>query len=67
MASMIPRDRFPEMVAWMFPLIGHNDRENMTCIWQMMMPAPAFDGVKDLIKKSIGNDWAELTRRIPTL
>ena len=67
MASMVPQDRFPEMVAWLFPLIGHNDRENMTRTWQMMMPAPAFNGVKDLIKKSIGNDWTELTRRIPTL
>ena len=67
MASMVPQERVPEMVAWLFPLIGQNDRENMTRTWQMMMPAPAFNGVKDLIKKSIGNDWTELTRRIPTL
>jgi len=33
----------------------------------MVMPAPAFAGVKELIKKAIGNDWAELTRRISTL
>jgi hypothetical protein len=67
MAGMIPQERFPEVVAWLFPLIGHDDRENMTRIWQMVMPAPAFAGVKTLIKKSIGSDWAELTRRIPTL
>src|SRR6266481_3232428 len=34
MASTVPQDRFPELVAWMFPLLGHDDRENMTRIWQ---------------------------------
>jgi hypothetical protein len=67
MSSTIPQERFPEVVAWMFPLMGHDDRENMTCIWQMVMPAPAFAGAKELIKKAVGSDWAELTHRIPTL
>jgi hypothetical protein len=67
MAGMIPQDRFPEVVAWLFPLIGNDDRENMTRIWQMVLPPPAFAGVKDLIKKSIGSDWGELSRRIPGL
>jgi len=67
MSSMVPRERFPELVAWLFPLIGHDDRENMTRIFQLVMPTLAFAGVKELIKKAIGSDWAELTRRIPTL
>ena len=67
MASTAPQDRFPEVVAWMFPLLGHDDRENMTRIWQMVLPAPAFTGAKQLIQKAIGDDWAELMRRIPTL
>jgi hypothetical protein len=67
MASTVPQDRFPEVVAWMFPLLGHDDRENMTLIWQMVMPAPAFAAAKQLIQEAIGDDWAELTRRIPTL
>ena len=33
----------------------------------MLMPPPAFARAKQLIQKAIGNDWAELTRRIPTL
>jgi hypothetical protein len=33
----------------------------------MVMPAPVFSGVKELIRKAIGSDWAELSRRIPTL
>lgn len=67
MASQAPPERFPEFVAWMFPLIGHDDRENMTRIWQMVMPAPVFEGAKQLIQKTIGEDWEELRRRIPTL
>lgn len=67
MAGAVPQERFPEVVAWLYPLIGHDDREKMTRIWQMVMPAPVFAGVKDLIKQAIGNDWAELARRIPTL
>ena len=67
MSSTVPRDRFPEVVRWMFPLMDHNDRENMTRIWQMVMPGPAFNSVKQLIQESIGNDWKELTRRIPEL
>lgn len=67
MSSTVPQDRFPEVIAWEFPLIGPDDRENMTRILQMVMPPPMFAQVKQLIQKAIGNDWAELVRRIPTL
>jgi hypothetical protein len=67
MSSVVPQDRFPEVVTWMFPLMGHDDRENMTRIWQMVMPAPVFSNVKPLIQAAIGDDWTELTRRIPEL
>ena len=65
MAGMIPRERFADVVSWLYPLIGPDDRENMTRIYEMMLPAPVFAGVKDLIRTAIGNDWKELTRRIP--
>src|SRR3990170_2293578 len=29
MASTVPPDRFPEVVAWLFPLLDHEDREKM--------------------------------------
>ena len=61
------QDRFPELVAWMFPLMGNDDRENMTRIWQMVMPADAFAGATQLVEKAIGDDWSELARRIPEL
>jgi len=67
MASTVPQERFPAVIAWMFPLIGHDDRENMVRIWQMVMPAEAFAGAKGLVQKAVGDDWAELTRRIPEL
>jgi hypothetical protein len=67
MSSTVPQDRFPEVIAWMFPLMGDDDRENMTRVWQTVMPPPVFAGVAQLIHKAIGDDWAELTRRIPTL
>jgi hypothetical protein len=67
MSSTVPQDRFPEAVVWLYPLIGPDDRENLTRIWQMAMPLPVFAQVKQLIQKAIGNDWVELTRRIPTL
>ena len=67
MSGVAPQERFPEVVVWLYSLLGHDDRENMTRIWQMMMPAPVFAQVTQLIQKAIGDDWAELTRRIPTL
>jgi len=67
MASSVPHERFPEFVAWMYPLIGNDDRENMIRIMQTVLPVPAFNGVKELIKKAVGSDWIELTHRIPTL
>jgi hypothetical protein len=67
MSSTVPQDRFPEVVAWMFPLMSHDDRENMTRIWQMVMPDPAFSRAKQLIQEAIGKDWADLTQRVPGL
>jgi hypothetical protein len=66
-ASQVPQERFPEMVGWLFPLIGLDDRENMVHIFEIRLPAPAFGRLKELIKMAIGNDWTELTQRIPTL
>jgi hypothetical protein len=67
MSSTVPQERFPEVIAWLYPLIGNDDRENMTRIWQMVMPPPVFAQVNQLIQAAVGDDWAELTRRIPGL
>lgn len=67
MASKVPQARFPEAIAWLFPLIKNDDRENMIRIWQQALPKPAFASATNLIQMAIGNDWAEMTRRIPEL
>jgi len=67
MAGSVPPDRFPEVVAWMFPLIGDDDRENMTRVWQTVLPAEAFNGAVGLIRAAIPDDVTELERRIPDL
>lgn len=68
MSSQVPTDRFPELIAWLFPLIGNDDREKMTLAFQMLMPPPAFLKTKQIIQRSLpGKEWAELVRRIPTL
>jgi len=67
MAGTVPRERFPELISWMFPLLGNDDRENMTRIWQMVMPPEGFVLAKRRIHEAIGDDWTELARRIPDL
>ena len=67
MAREVPQDRFPEVVSWLYPLVGDDDRENMTRLWQQGLPGPVFAGAIKLIKAAIGEDWGELTRRIPEL
>jgi Hemerythrin HHE cation binding domain len=67
MASQIPPERQPELIAWLFPLIGPDDRENMVRIQQMVLPPEVFSGVAGLVRQAVGDDWVELTRRIPGL
>jgi hypothetical protein len=67
MASLVPQNRFPDVIAWLVPLIDDNDRENMVRIWQIMLPPAVFMGMKPLILKAAGNRSQELKRRIPTL
>ena len=51
----------------MFPLLCDDDRENMTRVWQVVMPPEAFGGAIHLVHQAIGDDFAELNRRIPEL
>jgi hypothetical protein len=67
MAGQVPADRNPELIAWMFPLLGDDDRENMTRVWQMVMPPEVFVGAIGLVHQAIGDDFDELHRRIPEL
>jgi hypothetical protein len=67
MAAEIPPERQPEFIAWLFPLIGDDDRENMLRIQQTVLPPEVFAGVAQLVRRAVGDDWEELTTRIPEL
>ena len=67
MAAHVPPERNPEFIRWFFPLLGHDDREMWTRVVMGLMPEQVFAGVKTLIRDTITDDWAELTRRIPEL
>jgi hypothetical protein len=67
MAGQVPADRNPDLIAWMFPLLDDDDRENMTRVWQMVMPPEVFAGAIGLVHQAIGDDFDELHRRIPEL
>ncbi|MCL5256359.1 MAG: hypothetical protein M1319_00995 [Chloroflexi bacterium] len=67
MAQKIPPERFPEVVSWLYPLIGPDDQENMTRIWRQSLPEPVFAGLLSRIQLATGGGWAELVRRIPEI
>jgi len=67
MAAHVPPERNPEFIRWLFGLLGHDDREMWTRVVMGLMPEQVFAGVKLLIRETITDDWAELTRRIPEL
>lgn len=62
--SHAPLNRFPEAVAWMFPLMGQEDRLSMALVWKQGMPGPAYDGTLQLIQQAVGDDWAALSLRL---
>jgi hypothetical protein len=55
MSKSVPQERFPDVIAWMFPLLEANDRENVISIWQMIMPPPVFANMAQLIQKAVGS------------
>ena len=67
MAAHVPPERNPEFIRWFFPLLGHDDREMWIRVVMGLMPEQVFAGVKLLVRDTITDDWAELTRRIPEL
>jgi hypothetical protein len=67
MARKVPPDRAPTLVRWLFPLLGHDDRAVVTRGWMTLMPPQVFAGLKPLIRETVAEDWAELTRRVPEL
>jgi hemerythrin-like domain-containing protein len=67
MSSTMPGSRVPEFNAWIYPLLGDDDRENFTRALQMLMPWEAFAPSIPQIREATGDGFAELARRIPEL
>ena len=67
MARGVPPERMPELIRWWLPLVGLDDREVTISVWKALIPEQVFVGMKPLIQDTIGQDWAELTRRITGL
>ena len=67
MAGHVPPGRNPEFKKWMFPLLGNDEREMWLRVVMGLMPEEVFTGVQALVRDTITDDWAELTRRIPEL
>ena len=67
MAQHVPPERNPEFIRWYFTRVGHDDREMWTRVVMGLMPEQVFAHVKPIIRETIADDWAELTRRIPEL
>ena len=67
MVAGVPPERNPEFIRWLFTMLGHDDREMWTRVVMGLMPEQVFTQVKALIRDTITDDWAELTRRIPEL
>ena len=67
MSKKVPPERFPTLVQWLFPLLDLEDRVVVTKGWMTLMPPQVFEGLKPLIKKTVAENWVELTQRIPEL
>jgi hemerythrin-like domain-containing protein len=67
MSSTMPGSRVPEFTAWIYPLLGDDDRENFTRALMMLMPWEAFSPSISLIRQATGEGFAELSRRMPEL
>jgi hypothetical protein len=67
LASKTPPERFPSQIQWLFPLLDLDDQVIVTRLWMTLMPPPVFATIKQLIKKNVAENWAELTRQIPEL
>jgi len=67
MSKKVPPERFPALVRWLLPLLDFDDRVVVTEGWMKLMPPQVFAGLKPLMRKTMAEDWTELTKRIPNV
>jgi hypothetical protein len=67
MSSQMPASRIPDFTAWIYPLLGDDDREHFTRALAMLMPWEHFAPGIPQIREATGDGFAELARRMPEL
>ena len=67
MSSNVPPEKFPTAIQWLLPLLNLEDQALVAKAWLSLMPPPVFARVKPLIKEATGQNWVELTRKVPEL
>lgn len=68
LSGRVPRDRFPEVVAWLFPLVDLEDRATMARIYQRVQPPEVVVGLMGIVRGAIGDDdYAALAAAVPGL
>jgi hypothetical protein len=68
LSGRVPRDRFPEVVAWLFPLVDIEDRATMARIYQRVQPPEVVAGLMGIVRGAIGDDdYAALAAAVPGL
>jgi hypothetical protein len=64
MSGMVPRERFAEVLGWLFPLLSPVERQNEVEVLRMLMPPEVYAGVQGLIQKILGDEWPALAARV---
>ena len=67
MSAGVPPEKAPMLVNWLYPLLDQGERATMTGVWKVLMPPEIFEKHKLLIRKTIGEEWGDLVRRLPGL
>jgi hemerythrin-like domain-containing protein len=67
MSSQMPGSRVSEFNAWLYPLLGDDDREGFTRALMMLMPWEVFAPSIPQIRDATAEGFGELVRRIPEL
>jgi hemerythrin-like domain-containing protein len=67
MARSVPPDRFPTMIAWLFPLLDLDDQVVVAKGLKNVMPPQVFANIRPLIEKAVVGNWGKLTALVPEL
>jgi iron-sulfur cluster repair protein YtfE (RIC family) len=67
MSGGIPPEKAPMLINWLYPLLDPGERTTMTGVWKLLMPPEVFEKQRFLIRRTIGEEWDDLVKRLPGL